>query len=168
MRRRPAAVGAALVAAALAATSLAACGGDERTDRSGSIAWEKDPQLLVPETLPNDRILFGRIRNTSSKTVQLKSVEVHLTTADGRRVAGNGRFIGGFVHGNIPLDIQSGEDQAPPAQLRLGYEARIAPGKSVPLTVAWREAKGRRPVAVELGDGSRLEVPQRPPQPGST
>ena len=168
MRRRPAAVAGALATAALAATGLAACGGDEGAARSGSIAWQKDPQLLVPETLPNDRILFGRIRNTSSKTVELNSAEVRLTAADGRRVAGNGRFVGGFVHGNIPLDIQSGEDQAPPARLRLGYEARIAPGKSVPLTVAWREAKGRRPVAVELGDGSRLEVPQRPPRPGST
>jgi hypothetical protein len=156
---------AAVVVVALAAATVAACGEDEGGSSGAKLEWEKAPELYVPKALPGDRILFGRIRNASSETVTLKSEEVRLTTAGGRPVEGDGRFVESFVHGNIPLDIQPGAEQPPPSRLRLGYEARIEPGDSVPLTIAWRAGKREaRPVAVTLGDGSRLEIPAGPPK----
>ena len=55
----------------------------------------------MPPELPNDRILIGRIRNDSLRTVNLKSKQIRVL-ADEREVFGFGRFVDTFVHGNYP------------------------------------------------------------------
>jgi hypothetical protein len=156
---------AVVVAVALAAATVPACGSDEGETSGAKLEWEKPAELYAPKTLPKDRILFGRIRNASSETITLKSTEVRLTTVDGKRVEGDGRFVESFVHGNVPVDIQPGPEQPEPSRLRLGYEAQIEPGESVPLTIAWRTGRDiADPVVVAFGDGTRLEIPRGPPK----
>lgn len=156
--RRPAAV-----AAALAAAALAGCGGDG-DDAPGTVGWEKEPVLIAPDRLPEDRVLIARVRNGTDKPVVLRSVDIKVVASGDRTVKASGRFVSGFVHGNIPVDIQPGPEQPEPSQRRLGYEARIEPGQSVPLTVAWRQKGKPRAEAVVLGDGTRLELPERRPE----
>lgn len=157
--------GAAGAAAAClaAAAVLSACGGSEggRAAAGGPVTWVKTPELLVRPSLPNDRILAGRIRNDSRKpiTLQAKDVEV----VGGRD--GGGRFVDTFVHGNIPVELVPGPNQALPARRRLGYTVTLKPGKTAPLVATWRVQPGRRATAVALRPGMRLRVPGAKPKP---
>jgi hypothetical protein len=158
-----------LAAAALAAAALGACGGSGNRaaatpDGVGPIAWAKTPQLVVTPGLPNDRILVGRIRNDSLRTVSLKSKQIRVL-ADEREVFGFGRFVNTFVHGNYPVELQPGADQPAPATRRLGYTLKLRPGKTAPLLVTWRLKKGGpRATSVALQTGMRLGVPAVEPQ----
>jgi hypothetical protein len=160
-----------LAAAALAiVAALGACGGSAKDGPSagsegvGPVVWVKTPQLVVQPELPNDRILFGRIRNDSLRTVDLKSKQIRVL-ADEREVFGFGRFVDTFVHGNYPVELQPGPDQPVPATRRLGYTLELRPGQTAPLLVTWRlRAGGPRPTTVALQPGMRLGVPAVRPE----
>lgn len=148
----------------LAAVVVAGCSGGEEERGSGGLAWERTPRLATPPSLPDDRVLTGRVRNDSLRPIELVARrDARLVDARGRQVPGVALFLDGFVRGLYPPT--RGPHPLPPGeQRRLGLAARIEPGRSVPLTVAWREGRGvGRPVRLQLGRGS-LPVPERAAQ----
>ncbi len=127
--------------------------------RGGSLAWAEPPRLLTPAALPEDRILSGRIRNTSVRRVRIEARDVRIETSSGERVQGTATFTATFLHGLYPPTRQ-------PAKLseselrRLGRLAILEPRQTVPVTLAWRLERGEpRPVRVSYGQGS-LPVPR--------
>jgi hypothetical protein len=141
---------------ALAALALAAgCGGDEDTG-SGDLVWTEKPRVFKHPTLPDDRILTGTVRNDSFERIDLVARDIRLRTDGGEEIDGAAVFAPTFVRGVFPQN--RGEEIPPGEQLRIGLRARLDPGATVPLTVAWRQRQGR-PVALEYGSGA-LPVPR--------
>lgn len=138
----------------LAALALAGCGGDgERKGGGTGLIWDGEPRLVLPERLPEDRIVTGVVRNDSLRPVRVEARDVRLVDRDGREVPGNVVFTNGYVHGLYP---PAREPELPDRELqRLGRRASLTPGKTVPLTVSWRERRGADPpVAIDWGEGT--------------
>jgi hypothetical protein len=146
---------ASLAVALVASFQGSGCGDSGEQPR---LEWERPPQLFVPDNLPGDRTLIGWIRNTGSDPVELRAGDLRLISRDGRRIEGNAVFLQAFTRGlypptRRPPELPEGEER------RTGRTALIEPGRSVPLTVAWRQRpKSLRPVQIEL-DGTSLPVP---------
>ncbi len=154
-------VGAFALAVLVAVIALGGGGGGDNEASAGSggrLAWVAKPRIYTPETLPRDRILVGDLRNDTLKEIDVRAAEdVKLLDADGRGVEHSAIFTEGF-----------GRDIYPPSyrrkvplqdQLRLGLRAKIKPGETAPVTVAWRVPRGA-PDAVTLRlPGGDLEVP---------
>lgn len=148
MRRR------AVAALALAAIGISACGGGD-VESSGQVAWAKEPLVFTPEGLPRDRILSGRIENDSLRPVRLVAKELRLLDADGRRVDGSAVLLESFAHQLYPPGREPAGGVPESERIRLGVEARLEPGKDVPLTIAWRQAAGTKPpVTIDTGSGT--------------
>lgn len=166
MSRRP--VRAAAVACCVAAAVLGGCSSDRSAtrgnDRSsaaglGKLVWDVPPKVYTPDTLPNDRILSGQVRNDSLRGVQLTAKsDLKLVDKSGRDVTHTALFAAGYSR-----DIYPPRDrhQLPEKDAeRLGYKAKLRPGDSRPLTVSWRQGHGRRtPVRIELPSNS-LDLPK--------
>ena len=161
MSRAGLAVAVAVVAAAALVLALGG-GGDEDEPRQpggtgfGRLAWDSEPVVFVPRTLPRDRILTGRLRNDSLREVELVAADdIELRDRAGRPVQHTATFAQGFGRDIYPPRFQRELSEAD--ELRLGRRARIRPGATKSLTLAWR-ARGRRAVRIELPGGA-LRVP---------
>ena len=134
-----------------------ACGGGENGG-AGPLAWQSAPRVFAPKTLPDDRVMSGRIRNDSLHRVDLAVKDIRMVDERGRRVAASVTFLAGFVHGLYPPTREP--DTLPDAELlRTGRIARILPGKQAPITVSWRAQPGQqRPTRLDYGRGV-LPVP---------
>jgi hypothetical protein len=153
----------ARVALALVALGAGGCGGDER-EPAGALRWQKDPVVVKPARLPNDRIVFGILRNEGRDRADLVAKDLKLLTADGKRVPASAAFVQGFRHGLYPPTRLPGGRLPISEQLRMGVIARVVPGKTVPLTISWRQpAGGEPPVRIEWAKGS-IPVPDRTPE----
>jgi hypothetical protein len=153
----------ALVALALPLALVAAgCGGDERQP-AGALRWEKEPVLVEPARLPNDRIVFGILRNDGRDRADLVAKDLKLLTAGGKRVSASAAFVESFLHGLYPPTRLPGGRLPITEQLRMGIIARVLPGTSVPLTISWRQPAGADPpVRIEWAKGS-IPVPDKAP-----
>jgi hypothetical protein len=145
------------VAAALMLLGATGCDGDHGNG-DGPLSWAQTPRVFTPQTLPQDRVLSGRIRNDSLERVDLRAQDLKLVDRRGRRVAGSITFLAGFVHGLYPPTREP--SRLPDSELlRTGRIARILPGKAAPITASWRTRTGReRPSRIDYGRGS-LPVP---------
>jgi hypothetical protein len=107
--------------------------------------------VIKPKTLPRDRILTADVRNDTLKEVELRANrDVKLLDRRGRPVTHTTIFTEGFTRDIYPpryLRKVPKQDQ-----LRLGLLAKIKPGESVPITVAWRVRSRDRDVV-------RLQTP---------
>jgi hypothetical protein len=148
--------GALLIGLAIAA--IAVRDGDGSARGAGDLAWAKSPRVFTPERLPEDRILTARLRNDSLREVRLSARDLRLEDAEGQEVEATAVFLDSFVHGLYPPTRQP--EQITEAELRrTGRLAVIAPGDSVPLTVAWRRGGGMGPpLRLDYGSGY-LPVP---------
>lgn len=127
--------------------------------RGDSLSWAAQPRLLTPATLPDDRILSGRIRNTSLRRLRIEARDIRIETASGGQVEGTATFTAGFLHGLYPPMRQPGRLSESELR-RLGRLAIIEPRQTIPITLAWRLERGEpRPVRVNYGQGS-LPVPR--------
>lgn len=150
----------ALAALSLAALPIlaAACGGDDGDAGGGAAApalvWESPPELVSSPTLPDDRILTGRVENDSLRPVEVDAEDVRLVDGDGDRVDGEAIFLAGFGHALLPPEREP-EEVPEFERRRTGRSARLEPGDAVPLTVSWRRADGDgAPVRIDYGSGS--------------
>lgn len=144
------------LAACAAGLALAGCGGGD-DDTAGALRWEGEPRVATPETLPDERVLTGRVANDSLEPLELESTELNLLDEHGNRVPGQAVFLSGYVlppepRNRGPVELPEGERR------RLGQIVRIEPGGQAPISVAWRIEDGREPVRVDYGSGS-LELP---------
>jgi hypothetical protein len=158
-----AALACCVVAAAVGGCSddRSATRGNDRSSAAGlgKLVWDVPPRVFTPDTLPDDRILSGQVRNDSLRDVQLTAKsDLKLVDRSGRDVAHTALFTAGYSRDIYPprdrhrLPEKDAE--------RLGYKAKLRPGDSKPLTVSWREGRGRpAPVRIELPSNS-LNVPK--------
>jgi hypothetical protein len=136
-----------------AAALFAGCGDEEH---SGALAWSGEATVFAHPTLPDDRMLTGRVRNQGLRRVRVDVADVRMLAADGSRVPATPVFLQTF--GKSLWSPGRGPEQMPDTELRrTGRIAFLKPGEEVPLTVAWHAADGA-PVRVEWGGGS-LRVP---------
>ena len=148
--------------------AVAGCGGGDDREPAGSLRWEKDPVVVKPATLPNDRIVYGHLRNDGLDRADLVAADLRLRTADGATVKANAAFVESFAHGMYPPTRLPGGKEPISEQLRLGQIARVLPGKSVPLTISWRQKPGGdQPVRIEWKGGSIPIPDKRPVSPGA-
>ena len=130
----------------------------ETQQGSGDLAWAGSPRVFTPSRLPHDRVLSARLRNDSLREVRLSVQDLRLEDEMGRRVDATAVFLDSFVHGLYPPTRQP--RQVSDSELRrTGRLAVVAPGASVPLTVAWRRGRGAGPpLRLRYGSGY-LPVP---------
>jgi hypothetical protein len=142
------------LAGLVAAAAPAACGGD-----APPLAWQGAVRGTTPPTLPTDRVLLARVRNTSDEPVRIDSRTIVVRDAGGRVLAGSVRFSHTFAHGLYGVFQQPGE--LPPDEVRrLGIAVTVPPTGSAPITVAWRLSPGaREPARLEYERGA-LALPR--------
>lgn len=140
------------LAACAAGLALAGCGGGD-DDGAGALRWEGEPRVAAPETLPDERVLSGRVTNDSLDPVDLEAADFRLVDGDGERVPGQVAFLTGYV---LPPEPRNrGPVELPDRERRrLGQVVRIEPGTAAPISIAWRIEGGREPTRVEYRGGS--------------
>ena len=139
-------------ALAFAAAAVAGCGGGDRGGE-GDLVWDKKPRVYRPPNLPDDRVLQGRVRNDSLKPVDLAARELTVEDENGDELKSAATFLQNFARGLYPPTREP--DPVPEDELlRTGRKARIAPGKSVPVTVSWRVTNGRVAARIRYEGGS--------------
>jgi hypothetical protein len=149
----------AVAAALSAAFALAGCGSDEQS--SGELRWAGKPQVFEHPTLPNDRILTGTVRNDGLRPVQVRARDLRLVAADGRRVQATAVFVRGYLHSLYPPTRAPAGGVPEREQRRLGRLLKLEPGKTAPLTLAWRLRSGQRPPVRADYPGGSLPIPSR-------
>lgn len=135
-------------------------GGGSSAAATGAVrlAWKDSPQMIRVPELPDDRILTGRVRNTSLRPVDLSVDRIEIVDARGRRLASTARFLQAFAHGLYPssMNVRGGKFE----RTRLGQIATVKPGQDLPLTLSWRLVSGTaQPLEVRFGGGS-LALPR--------
>lgn len=153
-------VGVVALGACVAVLLVADTGSSPSSERSdfGTLAWEGEPKIFKIDTLPDDRVLAGTLRNDSLAEVEVAAADVELLDRRGRPVAHTAIFSRGFARASYSprLQVPVGESD----QVRLGIKLKLKPGEARALTLAWRVSDpARRPVRVELPQGS-LELPR--------
>jgi hypothetical protein len=139
-----------IVVGAVLAVAIDGHGKDEPLGK-GDLVWEKAPRVYRTAELPDDRVLRGVIRNDSLRVMTLGARDLGVRARDGDEMESAAIFAPTFIRGVFP---QNRGDAIPEnEQLRIGLRARIEPGKTVPVTVSWRE-RGERAAAVDYGTGS--------------
>jgi len=162
---RPAPVAAALVLAIALAGAISAAmlvNKGHREAGGADLHWAGQPALVPARGLPDDAIATGRIRNDTPREVDLMAADLVVVDDRGRRWRTSGRFMQGFAHGLWPPSqkVAVGSDAE---RERIGEIAKLDPGESAPLTVAWSKPPGAgRPVRIELG-GRTLSIPAKSP-----
>jgi hypothetical protein len=135
-------------------------GGSSNAAATGAVrlAWKDSPRMIRVPELPDDRILTGRVRNTSLRPVDLSADRIEIVDARGRRLVSTARFLQAFAHGLNPpsTKIKGGKFE----RTRLGQIATVKPGQDLPLTLSWRlTSSTTQPLEVRLGGGS-LALPR--------
>ena len=108
----------AIVAVVAAALGLTAAG--DGTSRTGRLVWAARAQRLAPG------IVHGEVRNDGQRPVRLSAAEARVFDARGRILPTTARFLNAYAPG------------------RAGRAVVLAPGRTAPLTVAWRGGGARR------------------------
>lgn len=157
MRSRALALGAAV---ALTAALPLGCL-DDQDGGAGDLVWAQQPQVYRQSTLPRDRVLVGTIRNDSLRPLKVAASDVRAVDETGNALRGNASFARGFIRPLYP-PTRPPEGGLPEAELeRTGQQLRLEPGRTAPLSVAWRlAAGGKAPARIEYGAGW-LPIPGR-------
>lgn len=146
-----------LAVAAVALALVPGCGGDDKPAKD-SLTWFDTPNVIVPKTLPRDRILQADVHNDSGSKVRVSAADIKVLDDRGRPLKASATFAVGYLHSLYPPT--RGPANLPDTELeRLGKLAEIEPGDTATLTVSWREPGGRRTAArIDYGQGS-LDIP---------
>lgn len=113
---------------------------------------------MVAPSNPRDRILSGRVRNDSGQTLEIEARSIRVVDNAGRPLEGSGIFLGSFVRGIYGASRMSAASDF--ERRRTGRLARLSPGATRPLTVAWRLQEGRGRAARIAYRGGSLSVPR--------
>jgi hypothetical protein len=125
---------------AISAALPIACSDDDMG--VGDLVWAETPKVYREATLPRDRVLVGRVRNDSLRPIKIAATDVRAVDDDGDALRGNATFIRGYIHALYP-PTRPPPGGLPESELeRTGRQLRLQPGKTAPLSVAWRLAPG--------------------------
>jgi hypothetical protein len=102
-------------------------------------------------------VLIGKVKNQSSDELKLNAAQLKLVDGRGRGIRSSVVFSSTYVrsiypHNGIGPTGPAGYPEA--EQRRVGYIVVLEAGKSSPLTVSWREPRGRTAARIEYGKGS--------------
>ena len=143
--RLAAAAALAVAAVALALVLAGGAGGDD----GAQLAW-KDVEVY-PSEIKTDKVLAGRLANTSLRDVDLDVDDVRVFDADGARVQHAVVFLQAFAHGLYAWS-QRPKELGDFERRRIGQIVTIKPGRSAPITLSWRVPKGgAQPATVDFG-----------------
>jgi hypothetical protein len=136
--------------------ALAGCGGG---DSKPGLSWAKPPVVFTIGQLPNDRVAAATLRNDLKHAVHLSARRAKIRDSGGHALDGSVQFKQSYAHGLYGVFQQP--QPLPKAELvRLGFITTIPPGKTAPVTLAYRLRPGSKlPVSVEFGPGKPLELP---------
>jgi hypothetical protein len=107
-------------------------------------------------------VVIGTVKNESGQELSIRAPDVKLVDQDGRRIRSMAVFVSSFVRSNYPHNAGQRSDPSHyplREQRRVGFLAEIKPGKTVPLTVSWRDPRGSRTAARIVYPGGSLPVP---------
>lgn len=124
----------------------------------GGLIWDADPKLITQADLPGDRILAGRLRNTSIMPTRLDASAAVLRDDAGRIVDGEVTYAVGYTHGVYGPATGPKEPMPEFLAKREGRIADVDPGKTVPFTVSWHRRGAGSPTSVALG-GATVALP---------
>ena len=149
-----------LAALAVVAAIPLACGGGDETG-VGDLVWTGHPKVFRQPALPRDRVLVGTVRNDSLREVKLSAEDVRAVDREGNALRGNATFVRGYIHPLYP-PTRPPEGGLPESELeRTGRQVRLKPGKTAPLSVAWRVSRSQKGATrIDYGSGS-LPIPGR-------
>jgi hypothetical protein len=144
------------VGIAVVALALAGCGDKKE---AGRLDWMGKPHVFKAQSLPNDRVVIARVKNTGDTTLHLIGAKLVARDADGKTLKTTAAFTTTFAHGLYGA-LQQPAGGPPAAELiRLGKAIYLPAGGSAPFYAAWRLAPGtKEPVRIDYGTGS-LAVP---------
>jgi len=122
--------------------------------------------VFTPRDLPRDRIVIGRIRNDSTRTLRLAAAALHVRDSQNHSLESSGGFTASYAHGLF------GAFQRPSAEplrelVRLGRVVILEPRATSPVFASWRLPIGAHgPLTLDYGYG-RLTIPSttRPTAP---
>ena len=160
MRARLALAALIVVAGIVAAVVLISSTGSDDTAQSGTIlAWDEPPLAIQPPDLPDDRIAYGTVRNTSLESLNAATKDFEVRDADGKPLVASIQFLGSYAHGLY------GAFQKPrplPAEelTRLGFRTALGSGQTSPLTVSYRLSDDSElPATLYYLDAPALDLP---------
>lgn len=133
---------------------------DEDASAAGAVrlAWSGKPQLIEVPELPRDRILTGKVRNTSLRPVDLVAARIKVFDGEGRSLKTSAVFLQGFAHGLYPPSMKVRGSKF--ERTRIGKIATVKPGQDLPVTISWTVPDGRpQPVEARFGGGA-LALPR--------
>jgi hypothetical protein len=136
-------------------------GGDDESGAGGgtALSWEEPPTLLSPEDLPNDRVAYGTVRNTSLDRIQAATGDFVVRDASGRKLDATVQFLAQYAHGlygafQKPTPLPDDE------RSRLGFTVDLQTGQTAPLTVSYRLTKDSElPATLYYKDVAALKIP---------
>jgi hypothetical protein len=123
---------------------------------SGPLAWTGDAEVFTHPTIPGDRVLTGKIHNSSTHMLRVDIGDVRVLASGGEVVPSNPVFLQTsrkslWAGGRGPQPVPDTE------LLRTGRIALLSPGEEVPITIAWH-AKDGTPERLDYKEGS-LSIP---------
>ncbi|MGI9184989.1 MAG: hypothetical protein ACR2GZ_08495 [Solirubrobacteraceae bacterium] len=146
---------AAAATSVVVAVAAMGCGGH---GQRAALVWIQAPQVFAPRDLPRDRIVIGRIRNQSHRTLRLAAAALRVRDSRGHVLRSSAGFTASYAHGLF------GAFQQPSAEplrelVRLGRIVILDPGATSPVFAAWQLSSGSHaPVSLDYGHG-RLAIP---------
>ena len=150
-----------LLAAGGVVLLLGATGNDHDAPSTGSVlAWEEPPLIFVPPELPDDRVTYGTVRNTSLEGLQAGTKDFEVRDANGKVLDASVQFLGTYAHGlygafQKPHPLPSDELS------RLGLHVGLKSGQTAPLTVSYHLAKGSKlPATLYYRGNPALDLPE--------
>jgi hypothetical protein len=136
----------------VAAIAFAGIGGGA----GGPLTWTGHDMVFTHPTIPGDRVLTGKLKNSSTHTLRVDIGDVRLLTSGGEVVPSNPVFLQTF--GKSLWAAGRGPQEVPDSELlRTGRITLLSPGEEVPITIAWH-AKDGTPARVDYKAGS-LSMP---------
>jgi hypothetical protein len=117
-------------------------GGDEEGGAAGgtALSWEDPPTLLSPADLPDDRIAYGTVRNTSLERIQAANGDFVVRDASGAKLDASVQFLAQYAHGLYGA-FQKPNPLPDEERSRLGFTVDLQTGQTAPLTVSYRLTK---------------------------
>ena len=149
------------IAAVALVAILALTGGDDPETRPDAavLSWKDEPLAIAPADLPDDRIAYGTVSNTSLAELRASTGDFEVRDADGERLDSTVQFLGNYAHG--VYGAYQKPDPLPEEELtRLGFKVDLDTGETSPLTVSYRlRDDSELPATLYYRGAPALELP---------
>jgi hypothetical protein len=166
MRQRAViAVAVIVIAIGGVAILLGVTGSDDAPATGAVLTWDEPPLVFIPPELPDDRVAYGTVRNTSLEGLQAGTKDFEVRDANGTKLDASVQFLGSYAHGlygafQKPHPLPSEELS------RLGLHVGLKSGQTSPLTVSYRlTAESKLPATLYYRGNPALDLPDPPSAP---